>query len=89
MKEMTKDLRRAFKESVADSEWMDEATRKAAQLKLEKMLESVGYPNEMLDRSIVEDLYKNLEVDGSSFYRDKLKISKYDHGKIRFIYGEF
>eukprot|EP00095_Tigriopus_kingsejongensis_P003378 maker-scaffold153_size302544-snap-gene-2.17 protein:Tk03378 transcript:maker-scaffold153_size302544-snap-gene-2.17-mRNA-1 annotation:"PREDICTED: neprilysin-2" len=55
-------LRKAFRDILANIDWMDEKTRKHAEEKLDKIDENIAYPEEMLDQSKVDGLYKNLQM---------------------------
>jgi predicted metalloendopeptidase len=63
MVEMTRYIRKAFKEDILEKlGWMDEDTKKRAQLKLDKMEESIAYSDEFLNKDIVDNLHKGTFV---------------------------
>ena len=58
---MTRYIRLAFKEDILEKlDWMDQQTKKRAQLKLEKMEQSIAYSDEFLNKDIVDNLHRGL-----------------------------
>ncbi len=76
MKEMTGLLREAFREKLEEAAWMDPETREAAKGKLEDMLESIAYPDEVLDEDKLNDLFGGLEmVEEGNFFASGVSLS--------------
>jgi putative endopeptidase len=47
-------IKEAFRERVKQSEWMDEATKKEANAKLDGFVANIGYPDQWRDFSVIE-----------------------------------
>ncbi len=82
--EMVEAIKSEFETTINETDWMDDATREAALEKIQNMLSFVGYPQELLDDSILIEYYKELSLDGVNFFESFLNISKFDaHTVIR------
>ena len=51
-------LRASFNEMLDVTEWMGDEAKKMAKTKLKLMKENIAYPNEMLNRTIIDSYYK-------------------------------
>ena len=75
---MIVNLREAFRQSIDSLEWMSDATRQAAQVKLEKFTSKIGYPDEWRDYSALlidpDDLVGN--VRRSNMHRHAREVDK-------------
>ena len=58
MVEMVKDIRKEMEVILGDIDWMDAKTRAKAQDKLRSMKEYIGYPEELLQVDLLEEVYK-------------------------------
>ena len=80
-------LRRAFSKLLDDLTWMDKETKAEARKKLVKMKQYIAYPQEVLDKKIIDGYYDKLEIDEEDFFGNVLKIGKftfrYDDLKLR------
>ena len=80
-------LRRAFSKLLDDLTWMDKETKAEARKKLVKMKQYIAYPQEVLDKEIIDGYYDKLEIDEGDFFGNVLKIGKltfrYDDLKLR------
>ena len=56
--EMFSYTRHAFEKLLANTEWMDDETKKNAVKKMKKMDQVVAYPDELLDDEVVDGFYK-------------------------------
>lgn len=54
---------------------MDKKTKYAAMIKLTAMKLMVAYPDEMLDRALVDEHFKDLVFNGDSYFKNWLKMS--------------
>jgi endothelin-converting enzyme/putative endopeptidase len=61
----------AFKERLEKNEWMDEATRKAALVKLSTFEPRIGYTTKWTD-------YSSLKVSGASAFENGLSIARFE-----------
>merc|ERR1712106_485464 len=68
-------------------EWMDDETRKRAKTKLSTMKEYIGYPQEIMVESNLEDLYEGLYVNPDDHFKNGINMSvwgtNYAWGKLR------
>lgn len=60
VEDLARRIKEIFNETVRDSEWMDNATKAAAEKKLAKMISKIGYPSWLLNTTHLELLYKNV-----------------------------
>src|SRR5690606_39864500 len=74
MEELVENLRRALAESIRENDWMDDATKREAMLKLESFRPKIGYPDVWKDFSSIEinrdDLFGNARRVRDFFYAD-------------------
>ena len=53
-------LRKEFKITLDELDWMDDITRKKAHVKVDKMTPHIGYAKEILDNALINELYEGL-----------------------------
>ena len=58
MNEMVKDIRAEMRKILDEIDWMDDMTRERAKDKLRTMKEYIGYPEEILQENLLEELYE-------------------------------
>ena len=58
MNEMVKDIRAEMDKILDKIDWMDDMTRERAKDKLRTMKEYIGYPEEILQENLLEELYE-------------------------------
>ena len=58
MNEMVKDIRVEMEKILNNIDWMDDMTRERAKDKLRTMKEYIGYPEEILQENLLEELYE-------------------------------
>ena len=58
MVEMVRDIRREMEVILNNVDWMDAQTRLKAQYKLRSMKAYIGYPEELLQVDLLEEIYK-------------------------------
>merc|ERR1712121_75863 len=69
---------RAEMEKILDkNDWMDDMTRERAKEKLRMMKEYIGYPEEILQEHLLEELYEGLEVGASDHFNNMNRIRKW------------
>jgi len=87
MMEMVRDIRGEFNNILSEIDWMDDETRVRAKEKLRTMKEYIGYPEEILEESNLEELYEKLSVGGESHFYNGINMSvwgtNYAWGKLR------
>lgn len=64
-------IKDSFVEILKNLEWMDETTRQKALSKVSKMMDYVGYPNELLNDNLLEEYYKG--VNNNSYVIKRLQ----------------
>ena len=73
--EMVNNILSAFGDILNDVTWMDDITKQEALKKLHSMVAHVGYPDELLDNSKLEEYYRKLEVDPDKYFESVLKVN--------------
>ena len=68
--EMIKNLKAALKSDISTLSWMGEATRKQAIIKLDAILDKIGYPDKWID-------YSMLTVDRGPFVSNRLRATQF------------
>lgn len=69
--EMVRNLEAALKSDLSTLNWMGEATRKQAIVKLEAFLNKIGYPDKWRD-------YSTLTIDRGSYVANRLRVAKFN-----------
>ncbi|KAK6060741.1 hypothetical protein COOONC_01597 [Cooperia oncophora] len=69
---MANDMKEAFHGMLVEEDWMDNATKKAASGKLQKMLIKVAYPEFILNSRKLDNYYDNKNSDSYSQMVEKL-----------------
>lgn len=75
--EMVTSIREEFVKILKDVPWMDALTRQAALDKAEKMIASIGYPDELTDESKLNEYYDGLRLNGENYFESMLKIYRF------------
>src|SRR5678815_2266920 len=68
--EMIKNLKAALRSDISTLSWMGDATRKQAIVKLDAILDKIGYPDKWID-------YSMLSVDRSPFISNRLRATQF------------
>ena len=68
--EMVKNLIAAYRVRIASRDWMSEETKKAANLKLDKVMLKLGYPDKWKD-------YSSLEISRDSYVQNFMRANTY------------
>merc|ERR1711953_320845 len=58
-------------------QWMDDKTRVRAREKLRTMREYIGYPEELLQVHLLEEVYKDLEVSPEKHFENGIEVGKW------------
>ena len=72
MAELIENLRAAYKDRISASSWMDEATRRAALVKLAAFEPRIGHPDKYID-------YSSLQVVRGDLLGNAMRSSEFDH----------
>lgn len=73
--EMVNGIRAEFMKILKAVPWMDEKTRASAITKAEAMTTHIGYPDEIMDNSKLEEYYNNLDIDPEKYLESVLKMN--------------
>ncbi|XP_012939247.1 neprilysin-1 [Aplysia californica] len=68
--EMIKNIQQAFNDHLADLDWMDETTKKAAREKNEYINRRIGYPDSNLNDTYLSDIYALASINRTSFLKN-------------------
>jgi predicted metalloendopeptidase len=79
--EMVGKLKLAFKNILQTVEWMDAVSREQALQKLEAMGSYIGYPDALWDDEKLDEYYKGLDINSTSFLQSILQINKFNDDK--------
>lgn len=71
MQVLVETLRKAYAQSIKELDWMGEATKKQALIKLEQFTPKVGYPNKWIN-------YDSLELSGHNLFENMRAITLFD-----------
>lgn len=77
--DMVNKVRAEFERVVRKVKWMDEGTRQTALKKLHAISTYVGYADELMDNSKIEEFYKGLRIDESNYLTFALGINVFDY----------
>ncbi|XP_046572209.1 endothelin-converting enzyme 2-like isoform X2 [Haliotis rubra] len=73
---MIRYLREAFENLLRKATWMDEQTRKYALHKAEAILEKIGYPDKMLNDTVLNDEYGDVSFNETTYFENVLTLLK-------------
>merc|ERR1719412_1402680 len=73
--EMVNDIKEEFRNIFNQIDWMDAETRERAHLKLDAIKDYIGYPEEILVNSNLEDLYQGLEISPTNYFQNGINMS--------------
>merc|ERR1711936_657879 len=77
MDEMVRDIRAEMDVILKSIKWMDDKTRVRAREKLRTMREYIGYPEELLQVHLLEEVYKDLEVSPEKHFENGIEVGKW------------
>ena len=76
VEEMVKNIKKSFTERLQDVSWMDVQTRSLAKEKAEAIKDWIGYPDELFNDTVINEIYKNISIDKNDFFREPFAIPK-------------
>ncbi|KAJ8668212.1 hypothetical protein QAD02_009875 [Eretmocerus hayati] len=79
---MVQDIHREFVKVLNEVDWMDPKTREAAIFKAESITSHVAYPDELLNDTLINDYYADLDLTRGSFLWNSLKVGFFLRSKI-------
>lgn len=74
---MVKNIRHEFENLVGKLSWMDNETKKAAIDKAQRLVEHIGFPNELADNAKLEEYYALLEIERDNLLLNSLRLRKF------------
>ena len=78
VQEMADTMKSAFKDNLAGLEWMSEISREAAKAKLEHMVDLIGFPDFVLNASLVDSVFTDLSIDPDSYLMNIVAHRSFD-----------
>ncbi|KAL4217627.1 Membrane metallo-endopeptidase-like 1 [Mactra antiquata] len=88
--DMIHGIKEAFIDILQEEVWMDNATRVAAREKAEAMYEWIGYADDILNTSIINDLYSDVAVDRNEYFQNVLgNLKRWGIGDISSLRYEY
>lgn len=85
--EIVNEIRQEVKRLLNEVDWMDDETRQSAQNKLKAMSTHIGYPDELMDDTKIEEYYNNMKIDENNYLKSVLNVNifnaDYLFGKLR------
>lgn len=73
--EMINEVRNAFKQNLKNLEWMDAETRQLAEEKADAISDMIGFPDYILDPVLLDERYKDLDIDSSKYFKNNLNLN--------------
>lgn len=75
--EMVEYIRGEFGRILDQVDWMDEETRLEAKDKAKSISAYIGYPDELLNDTLIEELYKGLHFDRRDYFKNILQLRRW------------
>lgn len=75
--EMITNIRNAFTELLKENTWMDQETKHFAREKVHTMKDRIGYPEFILEKPKLDELYKSLTVKPGQYFENVHRIMRY------------
>lgn len=75
--EMVSYIKREFNNILDEVDWMDDETRQEAKAKADAISTYIGYPDELLNDTLIEDLYSGLELKRGQYFENILHLRKW------------
>lgn len=84
---MTHELQEAFREILNTTDWLDNATKHLAELKVNSMSLKIGYPDFILSKEDLNKKYEGLHIDRKKYFENTLNVlrhvSRTEQNKLR------
>lgn len=77
--EIVSEISIEFEKLLLDNDWMDKETKAEALEKLHAMSSNIAYPSELLNDTIIEEYYRDLELNATNYLQSASNIDL--HGK--------
>jgi len=79
---MITNIRSAFIANVHTLSWMDKKTQDRVEDKASAMIDRVGYPSYLRNKTRFETKYGKLEISDKEFFKNRLDIIKFAHNRM-------
>lgn len=84
--EMVIEIRHEFEKLLLKNDWMDAETKEEALKKLHSMSSNIAYPKELLNNSLIEEYYRDLQLNETNYLQSAINIDL--HGR-KFICSRY
>ncbi|XP_060561809.1 endothelin-converting enzyme homolog isoform X3 [Ruditapes philippinarum] len=71
--DMIEEVKTAFKNNLPSLRWMDDETRKAAVDKANSVIDMIGFPEYILNKTRLNKEYKNLKINASEYFQNNIR----------------
>ncbi|XP_042901081.1 neprilysin-2 isoform X3 [Parasteatoda tepidariorum] len=75
--ELVKYISKEFLIILEQIDWMDDETKKQAKEKAKAITPYIGYPQELLNESLVMELYENLTITNGSYFENIMSLRRW------------
>lgn len=72
---MVNDIKEEFRNILNEIDWMDPNTRQRAHQKLNAIKDYIGYPEEIMVNSKLEELYDGLQISATDYFQNGINMS--------------
>lgn len=79
IKEIVIEISYEFEKVLLANDWMDTETKTHALKKLVSMSSNIAYPAELLNSSLIEDYYKDLQLNDTNYLQSAINVDL--HGR--------
>ncbi|XP_070561259.1 endothelin-converting enzyme 2-like [Ptychodera flava] len=77
------EIKEAFREQLDAQDWMDEITKDAAREKVDAMVDLIGYPDYILNDTLLDKDYEFIDIKEDDFFHNVLSKVNYEYEKAR------
>ncbi|KAL5284704.1 MMEL1 family protein [Megaselia abdita] len=74
---MASDLQDAFREILMSTEWLDEETKRLAEVKVNLMSLKIGYPDFILSPEKLNEKYETLDINPDEYFENTLNVLRH------------
>jgi len=68
---------KAFRNGLEEADWMDNATRRKAEEKADKITNMIGYPEYIMNNTALEEKYSDLFAEENSYFANSVRFNKW------------
>lgn len=79
--EMINEVRNAFKNNLKNMKWMDNETKKSAEIKADAISDMIGFPDYILNPQQLDEKYKELTIDPKKYFDNNIKVTIFNMKK--------